>query len=110
MCPDQASYYGNRSACYMMVNNYQEALEDARKSIQLDPKFVKGYVRCLKCGIALGDTMTAENAAKRIKELDPSSTNINSELQSLEILKQYETEAKKAYEKKDFRKGGFLVF
>lgn len=105
LCPDQPSYYSNRSACYMMINNFQEALEDARKSVQLDPTFVKGYVRCLKCGIALGDLMTAENAAKRIKELDPKGTNINNELQSLQILKQYEAEAQKAYEKKDFRKG-----
>lgn len=103
LCPDTASYYGNRSACYMMLGSFREALEDARKAVQLDPNFVKGYVRCLKCGIALGDVKTAESAVKHIQELDPT-TNINAELQSLKILKQYEAEAQKAYDKKDFRK------
>lgn len=42
LCPDTAAYYGNRAACYMMLNRYHEALEDARKCVQLDPKFVKG--------------------------------------------------------------------
>lgn len=105
LCPDIASYYGNRSACYMMLNNYRAALDDARKAIQLDPTFVKGYVRCLKCAIALGDLTTAENAIKRIRELNmENNANINAELQSLEILKQYEIEAQKAYEKNEFRK------
>lgn len=88
-----------------MLNNYQSALEDARKAVTLDPAFVKGYIRCLKCAIALGDLTTAESAIRRIRELNmESSANMNAELQSVEILKQYETEAQKAYEKKDFRK------
>lgn len=103
LCPDTASYYGNRSACYMMMNNFTEALEDARKSVQLDPNFVRGYIRCLKCGIALGDLTTAENAAQKIKDLD-LNTNISAELYSLETLKQFEAEAQKAYDKKDYRK------
>lgn len=105
LCPDTASYYGNRSACYMMLNNFRSALEDARKAVQLDPTFVKGYVRCLKCAIALGDLTTAENAVKKIKELNmDANANMNAELQSMQILKQYEAEAQTAYDKQDFRK------
>lgn len=89
----------------MMLNNFRSALEDARKAVQLDPTFVKGYVRCLKCAIALGDLTTAENAVKKIKELNmDANANINAELQSMQILKQYEAEAQRAYDKKDFRK------
>lgn len=54
LCPDNASYYGNRSACYMMLGNYKKALEDAQKSVALDPAFTKGYIRIAKCCIALG--------------------------------------------------------
>lgn len=104
LCPNTASYYGNRSACYMMLNNFQEALEDARRAIQLDPAFIKGYVRCLKCALALGDLTTAENAIRRIFELNEENVNINAEMESLKVLKQYEEEARKAYEKSDFRK------
>lgn len=88
-----------------MLNNFQLALEDAKRAVHLDPTFVKGYVRCLKCAIALGDITTAENAVRQIRELNmESSANMNAELQSLEILKQYESEAQKAYDKRDYRK------
>lgn len=104
LCPDSPTYYGNRSACYMMLNRFELALEDARKSVQLDAKFEKGYLRILKCGIALGDVMTAENAAKTLQEIQPNNATYKNELNSLERLKQYENEATKAYEKKDYRK------
>ncbi|XP_018333293.1 dnaJ homolog subfamily C member 7 isoform X2 [Agrilus planipennis] len=104
LCPDTAAYYGNRAACYIMLNNFRDALEDARRSVQLDPNFTKGYQRILKCGIALGDLMTAENAARKIAELAPNSPSIKNEAESLTALKQQELEAQKAYEKKDFRK------
>lgn len=81
-----------------------DALEDSRRSVQLDPDFVKGYIRILKCSIALGDVMAAGQAIKKIKELDPNSTAITNEMKSYEKLMQYEGEAAKAYEKKDFRK------
>lgn len=88
-----------------MLNNYQSALEDARKAVTLDPTFAKGYVRCLKCAIALGDVTTAEAAVRTIRELNlEASANMNAELQSLEVLKQFEGEAQKAYEKNDYRK------
>ncbi|KAF2903680.1 hypothetical protein ILUMI_02475, partial [Ignelater luminosus] len=104
LCPETAAYYGNRAACYIMLNNFRDALEDARKSVQLDQSFIKGYQRIIKCGIALGDIMTAEQAVKKVKELDTTNVAINNEIRSLEILKQYESEAQKAYDKKDFRK------
>lgn len=54
LCPENASYYGNRSACYMMLGMYKKALEDAQKSVALDNNFTKGYIRIAKCCIALG--------------------------------------------------------
>lgn len=104
LCPETAAYYGNRAACYIMLNRYLEALEDSRKSVQLDSNFVKGYIRILKCSIALGDVMAADQAIKKIKELDPFTTAITNEMKCYENLKQYEEEAAKAYEKKDYRK------
>ncbi|XP_022903047.2 dnaJ homolog subfamily C member 7 isoform X1 [Onthophagus taurus] len=104
LCPDIPAYYGNRSACYMMLNRYHDALEDARKSVQLDSAFVKGYIRILKCGIALGDVMTADQAVKHIKIMEPdNNATIKNELASLETLKKFEADALKAYNKQDFR-------
>lgn len=36
-----ASYFGNRAAAYVMLTQFSKALEDARKSTQLDPNFTK---------------------------------------------------------------------
>lgn len=106
LCSDIPSYYSNRSACYMMLNRFQDAMDDARKSVALDATFVKGYVRILKCAIALGDVMTGEAAVKSINNCgdNANEANINNELKSLEKLKQYQIEADKALEKTDYRK------
>ncbi|XP_031343855.1 dnaJ homolog subfamily C member 7 [Photinus pyralis] len=104
LCPETAAYYGNRAACYIMLNNYQEALSDSRKAVQLDNSFIKGYQRIVKCSIALGDTMTADQAMAKIVELDPTNASLNHDQRVIDILKQYEQESTKAYDKKDFRK------
>ena len=39
--PSCAAYYGNRSATYMMLNKYKDALEDAQQSTQIDREFTK---------------------------------------------------------------------
>lgn len=99
LCPDVAAYYGNRAACYIMLNRFEEALEDVRKAVQLDPTFIRGYVRMAKCGIALGNMVTAEYALKKIKGLQPGGNVAASEEKSFEKVKQYENEAKTAYDK-----------
>ncbi|KAG5892978.1 hypothetical protein JTB14_015022 [Gonioctena quinquepunctata] len=104
LCPEIAAYYGNRAACYIMLNRYEDALEDVRKSIQLDPTFVRGYIRMIKCGIAMGDLMTAEYAIKKVQELQPNGSGITNEIRSFDKLKHNETEAARSYEKNDFRK------
>ncbi|KAL3281185.1 hypothetical protein HHI36_004402 [Cryptolaemus montrouzieri] len=103
LCPETAAYYGNRSACLMMLNRFRDALEDARKAVQLDPTFVKGYVRIAKCAIALGDLVTAESSIKTL-ELMNEAKSVVGEIRVLQKLQQYESEAQKAYDKKDFRK------
>lgn len=102
--PNVAAYYGNRSACYMMLGQYKEALEDARKAISIDPKYVKGYIRVAKCFIALGDLAAANSALLKVKELDPDNPAIAEDTRNLEAILKYKEDADKAYEKKDYRK------
>ncbi|XP_045471520.1 dnaJ homolog subfamily C member 7 isoform X2 [Harmonia axyridis] len=103
LCPETPSYYGNRAACLMMLNRFQDALEDARRSVQLDNKFIKGYVRIAKCAIALGDLVTAEGTLRVMETLNQAGA-VAAEKKSLLKLQQFELEAQRAYEKKDFRK------
>ncbi|ENN78715.1 dnaJ homolog subfamily C member 7 [Dendroctonus ponderosae] len=107
LCPETAAYYGNRAACYMMLNRHRDALEDARRSVQIDPTFVKGYVRIAKCGIALGDLVTAENAAKQADSLQLGS--VTNEMKSIQKIKQFEADALKAKDAKDYRKMVFCM-
>jgi len=109
LCPDSPSYYGNRAACYMMLLKYQEALEDARKAISIDQKFTKGWVRIIKCCIVMGDVSTAENALSRLKELEPNNPAVKEEEKNIEVLKRYEEDIGKCYEKKDFRRVVFYL-
>ena len=41
LCPEDATFYGNRAAAYLMDKKYQSALTDALKAIALDPKAEK---------------------------------------------------------------------
>lgn len=41
LAPTVATYYGNRSAAFMMMGTYDKALEDAQTAIKIDENFLK---------------------------------------------------------------------
>eukprot|EP01084_Bolivina_argentea_P234942 395494_1 len=43
--PDNAQYYANRAAAFMLLQQYNKAETDARRSIELAPKYLKGHFR-----------------------------------------------------------------
>jgi tetratricopeptide (TPR) repeat protein len=49
-----AVLYSNRSAAYLKLNKYDEALLDGRRTMQLDPLMPKGYVRTATSLVRLG--------------------------------------------------------
>ncbi|PSN47553.1 DnaJ subfamily C member 7 [Blattella germanica] len=93
----------------MMLHLYKEALEDARKSVALDNTFVKGYIRIAKCSLALGDLTAADNAISTVKELSPDNTTILPEILKLDVVRRFEEEGTKAYQKQDYRKVVFCM-
>lgn len=38
--------FGNRSAAYLALGLYEEALQDAQKAVALNPTWAKGHYRC----------------------------------------------------------------
>ena len=38
--------FGNRSAAYLALGLYEEALQDAQKAVALCPTWAKGHYRC----------------------------------------------------------------
>lgn len=104
LCPDNAIYYGNRAACYMMLGKYSDALINARKSMQLEPKLFKAYVRVIKCCLILGDIIEAETTLSKLIELDPENMAIPEEKRRLKSVQRYMKDAEAAYAAKDYRK------
>jgi len=107
LCPQCAAFYGNRSACYMMLGQPKLALEDARTSTTLEPAFVKGWVRMAKCCIMLGDTVTARQAVNRVSELGGSG--VEQEQRNTELIEKFESDSQQAYNNKDFRKALYCL-
>jgi tetratricopeptide (TPR) repeat protein len=52
--PNNAVYYSNRAACYLKMRLYNEAKQDAKECITLDPSFIKGYSRLATSLFQLG--------------------------------------------------------
>ncbi|KZC11403.1 DnaJ like protein subfamily C member 7 [Dufourea novaeangliae] len=107
--PNKSKYYGNRAACYMMLSKYRDALIDAKKSIELDDTFLKGYKRVIRCCLVLGDIIQAETTLAKLLELDPTNEAINAEKLDLQHVQFYFNEAKIAYALKDYRKAVYVM-
>ena len=43
--PNDKVFYSNRSAAYAQMKDWDKALQDGQKCIELEPTFVKGYGR-----------------------------------------------------------------
>ncbi|CAG2103453.1 unnamed protein product, partial [Medioppia subpectinata] len=102
-CPNIPSYYGNRSACLMMICKYKEALDDIQKATKLDPSFTKGYLREAKCHLLFGDTTSAGRCLQTVKTLDPSNTALIQDKKTLELLEKHVNESKRYFDKSDYR-------
>nr|XP_045599987.1 dnaJ homolog subfamily C member 7-like [Procambarus clarkii] len=103
LCPDCAAYFSNRSACYMMLGKYYEALNDAREAVRLDTSFVKGYLRVAKCNIALGDATAALSVLRQANELEPNNKALREETSKAQSLVRCQEEVVKATAKADYR-------
>lgn len=109
LCPETASYYGNRAAAYMMIQKYKLAIEDSKTATSIDPNFVKGYLREGKSYLALGDYKSALRLFQRVKELEPSNTAVDFDIKSSNEVKHFQETADIAYSNKDFRKVTYLM-
>lgn len=65
---------------------------------------MQGFIRIAKCSLALGDLSAADNAISAVKELSPNNAAIIPEVQKLEVIRRFDEEANKAYQKQDYRK------
>ncbi|XP_071941939.1 dnaJ homolog subfamily C member 7-like [Antedon mediterranea] len=109
LCPKCASYYGNRAACYIMLDKFKDGLEDARTAVRLDPSFLKGHLREAKCHLALGEVDGSIRSLEEVMRLDSNNKQAKNELVTARACFKFISEGKKAYEKEDFRKVLFCM-
>lgn len=109
LCPNTAAYYGNRAAAYMMIKKFRDAVNDSKIATQIDPNFVKGYIREGKSLLALGDYKSALRSFQKVKELEPANTTIDVDIQNSNEVKHFHETAEQAYSNGDYRKVIYLM-
>ncbi|KAK9838651.1 hypothetical protein WJX74_000655 [Apatococcus lobatus] len=76
--------FSNRSACHASLKQYEQALEDAQKCVDLKPDWPKGYSRLGGALFGKGSPEEAAKAYQKGLDLDPSNEGLKKALQEAE--------------------------
>lgn len=71
--PTNVAIYTNRSQCFIKLMEPAQALKDANKAIELNPKFVKGWVRKGTCHQMMKEYHKALEAFDKGLQIEPDS-------------------------------------
>jgi len=76
--------YSNRSAAYASNGDYENALKDAEKAIELKPDWPRGYSRRATALHFLGRLEEAREGYKKALEMDPANSVLKESLEQVE--------------------------
>lgn len=76
-----AILYSNRAQAHLQEKRYDEALADLNEAIELDPRYVKAYIKRAAAYSGLEKYQEAVDDLEKAKELDPESKDIRRKLQ-----------------------------
>lgn len=79
--PTSATPYSNRAACYQKLMEWDLALKDANKCVEMDAKFVKGWSRKGGIHLYLKEFHKAMDCYNVILELDPANAEAKQNLE-----------------------------
>ena len=85
---EMAVLYKNRAASHLKLKSYQEALDDATKSLKLAPNDPKALFRRCQAHEHLGNLEDAFQDVKKVYELDPKNTAVQEVLRRLSVTLQ----------------------
>lgn len=71
--PTNIALYSNRCAALLKLNTPVDALKDADKCLELDPKFVKAFAKKGNCHVLLREYHKAMRSFEEGLELDPAN-------------------------------------
>lgn len=72
--PSDAKVYSNRAACYTKLAAFDLGLKDCDVCLELDPSFVKGWIRKGKILQGMQQYSKASTAFQKAMELDPNAS------------------------------------
>jgi tetratricopeptide (TPR) repeat protein len=78
--PTNAVLYSNRAAAFHELHWHQRALEDAQKTVELDPTSIKGYWRLGSLHLVLRNFTEARNALTKGLAIDPNNASLKQKL------------------------------
>ncbi|XP_010539811.1 PREDICTED: hsp70-Hsp90 organizing protein 3 [Tarenaya hassleriana] len=84
LAPTNHVLYSNRSAAYASLHKYADALDDAKKTVELKPDWPKGYSRLGAAYIGLNQFSDAIDAYKKGLQIDPNNETLKSGLADAE--------------------------
>jgi tetratricopeptide (TPR) repeat protein len=79
-------YFSNRAASYSGLHNHEQAVQDAKECIRLDPSFIKGYYRLSTAYMDLKDYDMATAAIRQGLAMDAKNAQLNKQLQHIKRL------------------------
>ncbi|XP_052203408.1 uncharacterized protein LOC127808810 isoform X2 [Diospyros lotus] len=83
---ENAVYYCNRAAAYTQINQYEEAIRDCLKSIEINPNYSKAYSRLGFVYYAQGNYRDAINKGfMKALQLDPNNDSVK---ENIRVAKQ----------------------
>jgi len=89
----EPTYFSNRAACYISMEDPAHALTDALRSVELDPSFAKGWLRAAKCCIMFGDIVKAKEICDKVTDLSSNlSTLVEAEIQKINQIEKLNEE------------------
>ncbi|KAG4972997.1 hypothetical protein AAZX31_11G030300 [Glycine max] len=80
LAPTNHVLYSNRSAAYASLQNYTDALADAKKTVELKPDWSKGYSRLGAAHLGLSQYGDAVSAYEKGLKIDPNNEPLKSGL------------------------------
>lgn len=83
---NKAAIFCNRSACYIKLGEYDNALRDCQIAAQLEPSYAKAYARMGLAYSCQNQTVDAILCFKKALELEPENESYQTNFESLQQL------------------------
>lgn len=80
----RAVFYSNRAACHCELKNFEPAVADATSAIELDPTYVKAYIRRIKANESLDKLDECLADMDAVLKLEPNQPKFRLERNEME--------------------------